>query len=238
MTADRTMRRMTGKSSLTEAARHRIELGIADADAEYRTRERWEAFASIAIGLAIIPALYFGLVWFVGLLFRLATHQQFAYGGAFSPWVLSIGILWFGFGGLLAWRRVHPFSAVEPLPGKPYDPYLDPPPVRLADADDERVEGRLRGILAIAASGPANILEGIAQLRDLPAIDDAMIARAAEFLAAAASKEGLTERTLRRDALGARAMAHLFRLKLILRDGTFSQRWRIRATSKGRALVA
>lgn len=215
----------------------RIAAGIRAARDAYAARERGEALLSIAVGAAIVPIVYLGGAWLLGLLWSLVTYGKLPPLGIWSPPMLAIGVLWFGFGALTAWRQVHPFSDPEPLPGKPYDPYLDPPPVRLADADDERVGTQLTAILRVAASGPANILEGIAQLRDIAELREDELRRAAELLARAASHDGLGPAKIVRDEVGARALAHLHRLKLVLREGTVGPRVRLRATTSGRAIA-
>lgn len=227
-----TIRAMKGGDDLD-----RIAAGIRAARDAYAARERGEALMSISVGAAIIPIVYLVGAWGLSGLWHLVSYGRLPPLGIWSPPMLALGVLWFGFGALMAWRQVHPFSALQPLAGKPYDPYLDPPPVRLADADDERIGTRLTSILRVAASGPANILEGIAQLRDIPTLRDEDLRRAAELLALAASSDGLGPAKVLRDEIGARAMAHLHRLKLILREGSVGPRVRLRATTSGRAIA-
>jgi hypothetical protein len=128
--------------------------------------------------------------------------------------------------------HVSPFAAPEPPAGKTYDPFFDPPPTRLM-----RGEGSLGCITQLFGSGPRNIFEGIATLRDIPRATSAMCERATELLTLAASDDGMTAKNLVRDKLSADAIALLWRLKLIVKQPTFTAHWKIVATTAGRDLA-
>lgn len=203
----------------------------------WHRRAHAEAWASVAIGTVLIPLIYLGL-WFVcWALLRQFTHRQVGLAGAFSPVLLSVGGAWVLIGTVIAWRHLQPFEAPVPPLGKPYDRYVDPPPARIdrgeLETSDPGSAISATSIAAVVATGPKLVIEGLMAMRDAPAADSTVVTRAAELLVQAASSDGLTERTFARDECTARAMALLWRLKLIRKDGSFVERWRIRPTTLG-----
>lgn len=211
---------------------------LADLFAEWRRTARIEALVPMILGIVLIPIIYLVLAYLVIFSLRMTTYGSLKTSGVFGWGPLTLFGSWLTVGAFIAWRHVQPLEPLRPPPGKPHDPHVDPPLVRFDRGEFELSDRtsvlQLDSLLALLASGPRNVLEGFAALRDLPHAKDEDFARAAELLIRAASDDGLTERGFPRDDTTARAMAVLWSLKLIRKDGTFARTsWRVRATEAG-----
>jgi hypothetical protein len=225
----------TGETTSVES----VARELRDLFAEWRRSARTEALVPMVLGILLIPIVYFVLAFLVVTFVRMMTYGSLRTSGLLGSAPLILFAVWLVVGIVIAWRHVQPFEPLRPPPGKPYDRHVDPPLVRFDRGELELSDAtsylQLDSILALLASGPRNVLEGFAALRDLPRAGDEDFPRAAELLLRAASDGGLTERGLRRDETTVRAMAVLWSLKLIRKDGTFATAaWRIRTTDLGR----
>lgn len=234
--------RQSGSVERTAASDESVERELRQLFSRWRRSAMLESSVPVAIGLAIIPGIYFGLWFCAHSLLKLGTHGQILLAGPFHPVTLAIGGAWLLLGTIVAWRHVSPLSKPVPPPGRSHDPLVDPPLARLDRGELELSPSdsvlRAESLVALVASGPRNLLEGLAAWRDVPKVSDAAYARAAQLLTQAARPDGLTARTLQRDGLSAEAMGVLWRLKLIRKDGTFVERWRIRTTTLGSDVAA